>query len=171
MKQVAVFLFLLLLLLAFPIPSQAGEAGGSFGFGIRMMNEEDFVAVDIPFNNLMVPLYGDYLHMTLGFNILWGMTEFFIDPSLAVGLQYYPVGKYVSLHGTGQFGTWIFTNYSLTAAGGMDIDLPISDEASVFVGGEYFYRRVHRLGEFTDQEQWYLSSNGITIRFGLRFHK
>ena len=171
MKKISIILILLLFPMTAPSHVQASDVGGTFGFGIRVMNEDDFIAADIPFNNLMVPLWNDHLHLTIGFHCLWGMTEFFIDPSLAVGLQYYPFGKYISFHGTGHFGTWIFTNYSLTAGGGMDIDLPISDEACIFIGGEYYYRRVHRLGEFTDQEQWYMSSNGISIRFGIRFFK
>ena len=131
-----------------------------------------FVAADIPLWAISIPIipgYGRYFNMTMGTHVLWGLSKFFFDPTFAVGFQYYPFGKIVSLHGTGYVGTFLLNNITFMAGAGIDVDIPLNSVTNFTLGGEYFYHHVVKLANFIPHDQWYINSDGFSIRAFFRF--
>ncbi len=146
---------------------------GAISGGVRLMEKSDtsFVAAIIPLWEATFPVAGDYLGVTMNSELLWGITEFFHDGTFGVGLSLRPFGRVLSIHGTGSAGTFLLNHLSLTAGAGASLEIPVGDERSLMIGGEYFYRYVREAAGFIDGDKWYFSSEGIALWVGLRLGK
>lgn len=146
--------------------------------GIKLMNYTDyksdeddtFYSAGIPVGEYLFPILSNDLLLYTNTNLNWGLSEFFFDFGLGLGLRYYPIGNdFVSIYGGGEVGTFFFNNLSTTGRVGTDFDFPMNEDASVFLGGEVFYRESYRLAEYIKSDHWYISSEGWAINGGFRF--
>ncbi len=146
--------------------------------GIRLMNyvdyesEEDgtFYSAAIPFGEHLIPIISNDLLLSLNSSMNWGLSEFFFDYTIGLGLRYYPFGNdFISVYGGGDAGTFFFNNVSTTGRVGSDIDFNVNEDFSVFMGGEVFYRESYRLAEFIESDHWYITSQGWAVNGGFRF--
>jgi hypothetical protein len=171
MKKIVLAILLFVFLFSGAAANAATDYCGegiTLGAAVRLMDNYDFIAADIPLFNWMFPIYNKYLQVIAGTHCIWGMSDFFFDPTAAIGFQWYPIGKTYSVHGTAHLGTFLFNNITLMAGTGVDIDIPFGENGNFFVGVEYFYRKVYRVIQFMGGDHWYISSSGIAIRLGLR---
>jgi hypothetical protein len=172
----AVLLFMLLPFSPAAADDQEEEKGVglTMGVAVRLMDDFEFIAADIPFwDGYLFPVGGKYFQVSFGLHGLWGISEFFFDPTVAMSLHLYPAGKILSFHGTGHLGSYLLNNLTLMGGGGIDIDIPVRKHTNIFIGVEYFYRKVWELAEFIlkDRGEWYITSSGLAIRIGLRFRE
>jgi len=123
----------------------------------------------------MASIVDDYLFVSLNTNFTWGLTHFFFDYCLGADLRYYPQipailknNKFLSFYTGGEVGTFFFNNATVLGRVGSEIDVYVADETSIFVGGEFFYRKEYRLANYIEKDYWFISSPGWSINGGFR---
>lgn len=145
--------------------------------GIKLMNFTDyesekdgtFYAASIPAGEKLIPLGSNDLLFFTKSSFDWGLSEFFFDFTLGVGLRYYPLGNnFLSVYGGGDAGTFFFNNLTLTGRVGADTDFKMNKDTSVYMGFEVFHRESYRVAEYINSEHWYISSKGWSINGGFR---
>lgn len=151
--------------------------GYMLGITIRQMEVSNILMADIPLIEARVPLNTDVVQFKYGGQLLWGLSQFFVEWNYAAGLIIYPFGKYFGLNTTFRLGSFFFDNISYTGAIGGHLDFPLSNGRIISIGVEYFYRSSHNLLNYVSfpeygengEEIINLNSRGIGISVIIRY--
>ena len=149
--------------------------GYMLGTTIRQLDTGDVLIADIPLIEARIPLGTNVFQFKYGGNLMWGLTDFFVEWDYATGILIYPFGKFIGLNATARLGSFFFDNISYTGAVGVNLDIPFSKNRIVSFGVEYFYRNSRVLFDFVSfgssasEEPINIDSAGIGISIGFRF--
>lgn len=157
-----------------PASGSAGEEPrivGTIGTTVRFMELHDtsFVAAEIPLATVSYPVADRFFYVTFGWHAGWGLSRFYVDDTISLGAQWYPVGRILSVYGNGHVGSFLFNNLTFMAGAGADLEIPVSRSAWIVVGAETFTRKVSELAGFIEKDQWYLTSKGSAVRVAVRW--
>lgn len=176
MKKIALTLFLITTLNVFSADGSiypVSDPSIGFSWGVKLMqmehNNQNFYAAHIPTSETLISLFSNGIYFYSASGFVWGLSEFFFDYTIGAGLRYYPFNNdYFSIYGGCDIGTFFLNNVTLTPKAGADLDFPLNEKTSVYLGGEYFNRNSYEVIEYMDNDKWYISSDGWAINAGFR---
>ena len=147
--------------------------GSTLTGGVRFTDDYKFVSMDLPLWQVQIPFIQDlseYLQATGALEMIWGTTQFYCDPTLSLGLQYYPFGEgeILNIHAACSAGSFFLNNFTAMASIGMNIDIPIDRYFNITLGADYFYRNSSKLFAYMSGDQWYMSGFGLGLQAGVR---
>ncbi len=144
--------------------------GYMLGTTIRQLEAGDILIADIPLIEARIPLKTNAVQFKYGGNLMWGLTQFFVEWNYAAGLIVYPFGKFLGLSATGRLGSFFLDNISYTGAVGVHFDIPLDENRLVTIGTEYFYRNSKYLLDyvsFAGKKTFNSQSHGVGVSIGL----
>ena len=147
------------------------------GITIRQMDVGNILLADIPLIEARIPLYNDVVRLKYGGQLLWGVTQFFVEWNYATGIIIYPFCEYIGLNTTFRVGSFFLDNFSYTGSVGVHFDVPRDNHKMISIGVEYFYRNSKDLLDFVsfpkygnnEEEVINIDSRGIGISIGFRY--
>jgi hypothetical protein len=151
--------------------AQGTELDGVLGTTIRRIDHggKTFWLAEIPMLELEFPIAEDRVAGFLSLGTTWGTKGgFSVEWTTGGGLRWRP-NRVFAVHASGQFGTFVFNNYTLLGVAGFEVYFPLGDSIDLAVGAEYFNRRNRELAGFISKPQWYVSGDGVGARVGFAF--